>query len=118
MKKPSFFAAILFLTVTTCLGIDQEAYCDYTYYDLGVLEVFSSAEAWNISALFVAGVCYTAGGDPQGCIWSPGSGMRSLGTAGGAYSRAYGVNRLADTSDTPRPRTVWSLPHTSPSAGP
>ncbi len=97
MKRRAILAAMLFAAVAAPLCMCHEAACDYTYYDLGALDGFPSAEAWNIAGGYVVGRSYASAQDQLGFIWSPGSGMRSLGTAGGAYSRAYGVNTLGDS---------------------
>ncbi|MEW6440580.1 MAG: hypothetical protein AB1640_06530 [bacterium] len=98
MKRVKSLAMVLLLSCVLLTAWTREAASDYVYQDLGLLPGLSSAEAWNISGHLVVGRCFTTGSqDYEGFIWTPASGIHPLGTAGGTYSRAYGVNRLGDS---------------------
>lgn len=97
MARFKFFTIFLLLGSVLLMSQAQEATADYSFVDLSVLSGWSFAEAWNISGVYSVGRCYNSDATQVGFIWSPGRGMRSLGTAGGSYSRAYGVNRLGDS---------------------
>ena len=97
MTRLKLLTIFLFLCSVPLISPTRQATADYSFVDLGVLSGWSFSEAGNIAGVYVVGRCLNPDGGMMGFIWSPGGGMRSLGTAGGAYSMAYGVNRLGNS---------------------
>jgi probable HAF family extracellular repeat protein len=61
--------------------------------DLGALGGFAGSEAWAINNLDqVVGFSCTAAGEGHAFLWDPATGMRDLGSLGGAGSAAYDIN--------------------------
>jgi len=97
MERARSLAIVVLLSSVLLVTSSQEAASDYYFQDLGLVPGLSYGEAWSMAGFIVAGRCFTAGGiDSVAFAWTPGRGITPLGTAGGAYSRAYGVNRLGD----------------------